>query len=123
MSKYLTHAVTASALIAVALAFALPVRAQEGTAPPKPKRHQFTGTIESVQTNANTVVVKQKEESKTFKVTGQTKYSTADKKEAALSDLKVGDKVTVIYTEGEGGALIAHKIAPPAEKKPKEKKD
>jgi len=123
MSKYLTRAVATSALIAVALAFALPVRAQESTAAAKPKSHHFTGTIESVQTNANTVAVKQKEESKTFKVNDQTKYSTADKKVAALSDLKVGDKVTVSYTEDAAGVFTALRIAPPAEKKPKEKKD
>jgi Cu/Ag efflux protein CusF len=122
MSKYLMRAVAASSLIAVALAFTLPVQAQESTAPAKPKPHHLTGAIESIDVKANTVTVKQtvkqKEESKTFKVSDQTKYSTAEKKTAALSDLKVGDKVTVSYTE-ESGALIAQKIAPPAEKKAK----
>ena len=121
MSKYLMRAVAASSLIAVALAFTLPVQAQEGAAAAKPKKQQFTGAIESIDTTANTVKVKQKEESKTFKVSDQTKYSTAEKKIAALSDLKVGDKVTVSYTD-ESGTLIAQKIAPPAEKKAKEKK-
>ena len=55
MSKYLTRAVAASSLIAVALAFTLPVQAQEGAAAAKPKKQQFTGAIESIDTKANTV--------------------------------------------------------------------
>jgi Cu/Ag efflux protein CusF len=117
MSKHWLRAVTALSFAAVALAFAAPVRGQEPAAKPeKPKRHVFTGLIQSVDATAGTVIVNKDKESKTFKVGEKTKYSTTDKKDAALADLKVGEKVTVAYTE-EGGVLMAHKIAPPESKK------
>jgi Cu/Ag efflux protein CusF len=121
MSKYWLRAVTTLGIIAVAMAFAAPVRGEEAAAKPeKPKRHQFTGVIESVDAAAGTVIVKKDQESKTFKVGEKTKYSTADKKDAALADLKTGEKLTVVYTE-EGGTLMAHKIAPPQSHKKKAK--
>ncbi len=113
--------VTVSSLIAVALAVACTARAQ-GNGEAKPKKHTFTGVIESVDTAANTVTAKQKDESKTFKVTDKTRVSTDEKKEAVLGDLKVGDKVVFTYVE-DGGALMAQKIAPPAEKKPAPTRD
>jgi Cu/Ag efflux protein CusF len=118
MSKYLLRAVAVSSLVAVALAFSLPVQAQESTGAAKPKRQSFTGVIGSIDAKANTVTVKLNEESKTFKVSDKTKFSTADKKTAALGDLKTGDKVTVGYID-DAGTLVAQRIAPPAEKKPK----
>ena len=124
MSKYLMRAVAASSLIAVALAFTLPVQAQTNTESKaaKPKSQQFTGTIDSIDSKAGTITVKQKDKSETFKIGDKTKYSTTDKKEAALTDFKVGDKVTVAFTS-EAGQMIAHKISVPAEKKAKEKKE
>lgn len=123
MSKHWLRAVTTLSIAAVALAFAAPVRGQEAAAKPeKPKRHTFTGMIESVDAAAGTVIVKKDQDSKTFKVGEKTKYSTADKKDAAIADLKVGDKVAVAYTE-DGGTLMAHKIAPPESSKKKEKKE
>jgi Cu/Ag efflux protein CusF len=113
---------TAASLIAVALAFTLPVQAQDKAPMAKPKKQQLTGVIESIDAKANTVTVKAKEASKVFKVGKDTKYGTADKKTAMLSDLKVGDKVTVAYTE-EGMDLMASKIAPPIDKKNVDKKD
>jgi Cu/Ag efflux protein CusF len=117
MSKQWLRAVTTLSIAAIALAFAAPVRGQEAAPKPeKPKRHAFTGIIQSVDAAAGTVIVNKDKESKTFKVGDKTKYSTADKKEAALADLKAGDKVTVAYTE-DAGVLTAHKIAPPESKK------
>jgi Cu/Ag efflux protein CusF len=109
-------------IVAVALACAASVRGEEAAAKPeKPKRHVFTGMIESVDAAAGTVIVKNnKDVSKTFKVGEKTKYSTADKKDAMIADLKTGEKVTVAYTE-EGGTLMAHKIAPPQPRKKKAK--
>jgi Cu/Ag efflux protein CusF len=112
MSKHWLRAVTALSIAAVALAFAAPVRGEEAAKPEKPKKHQWTGTIESIDASAGTVTLKKGEESKAFKVGDKTKYSTADKKEAALGDLKMGDKVTVWYTEDAGG-MMAARIAPP----------
>jgi Cu/Ag efflux protein CusF len=112
MSKHLLRAAMALSIAAVAFAFTAPVRAQDGAAPPpKPKRQSFTGLIDSIDAKAGTVIIKGKE-SKTFKITEKTKYATADKKEAALTDIKVGDKVKVAYTE-ENGVATAHKIGLP----------
>ena len=120
MSKHLLRAAMALSIAAVAFSLAAPVRAQDAPKPEKPKRHQFTGVIESIDAKAGSAIVKKDTESKTFKIVEKTKYSTIDKKEAALADIKVGDKVTVTYTE-EGGVLTAHKIGVPESVKKKEK--
>jgi len=100
-------------IAAVALAFTAPVRAEEGTTPPpKAKKQQFTGMVESIDAKAGTVVIKKGTESKSFKIGEKTKYATAEKKDAAIADIKVGDKVKVAYTE-EGGVATAHRIGPP----------
>lgn len=120
MSKYLVRTAMAVSLAAVALAFALPARAEDK--PEKPKKRQYTGTIESIDSTAGTVTLKKKDETKTFACDAACKMSTADKKEATLADFKAGDKVTCMYTE-EGDKLICHKMSPPkSKKKDKEEK-
>jgi len=108
-------------VVAVGLAFASTTFAAEKAEKAKPASHDFTGVIESVDATANTVIVKKKDESKTFSVTEKTKYATADKPEAALADLKQGDKVKVQFIE-DGGKTVAKKIAVAAGKEKKEKK-
>jgi Cu/Ag efflux protein CusF len=125
MSKHLLRTAMALGIAALALSFTGLVQAQgtstNAPAPaPKPKsqRHQYTGLITVIDAKAGTVIVKKEgAESKTFKIGEKTKYSTADKKDAAITDIKVGDKVTVHYTE-EDGVLMAHHIGPPATQKP-----
>jgi|GEM_PF-6429485 len=58
-------------------------------------------------------------EVKTFMNNDQTKVATADKKVAAFSDVKPGDKVTVYYAE-EGGKCVTKRIAPPPAPKKKQ---
>ncbi len=125
MKKCLVRAATAVSLITLGLTLALPAQAQEKAEQPKaekPKTHQFTGTIESIDAQTSAVTIKHsvKAETKTFTCAADCKFSTADKKEAALADLKVGDKVTVRYVE-DGEKLVAKKIAPPPQ--PAEKKE
>jgi Cu/Ag efflux protein CusF len=104
-----------SIAVAVALAFTLPLRAEDAkTEKPSPK--QFTGVIESVDAKDGTITLKKKDESKTFKLGDKAKISTKDKEVAELSDLKAGDKVTVHFTEQDGKA-VASKINPPVSKK------
>jgi len=114
MSKHLLRATMALSIAAVAFAFTAPARAQDSTTPPppKPKRQQFTGVIESIDAKAESVIIKKGTESKTFKIGEKTKYATADKKEAAITDIKVGDKVKVSFTE-DNGVAMAHRIGPP----------
>lgn len=125
MSKRLLRTAMALGIAALALSFAGSIQAQDTStnapapAPkPKPQRHQYTGDIASIDAKAGTVIVKKGEaDSKTFKIDDKTKYSTAAKKDAAIADIKVGDKVTVHYTEVDG-VLTAHHIGPPAAPKP-----
>ena len=116
MRKILLRSAMALGVVALALSFTGLVRAQDTNAPappPKPQRHQYTGEVASIDAKAGTVIVKKGAESKTFKVSDKTKYSTADKpKGALLADIKVGDKVLVRYTE-EDGVLTAHSIGVP----------
>jgi Cu/Ag efflux protein CusF len=122
MSKYLLRSVTTASLVAVALAFALPVRGQDEKAEKaeKPKKHQFTGMVESI--SADSVTIKNaKGETKAFKTGEKTRYSTMEKKEAMMSDIKTGDKVTVEYTETDG-VNNAVKIRAPDSMKKKETK-
>jgi Cu/Ag efflux protein CusF len=126
MSKRLLRTAMVLGIAALALSFTGLVQAQgtstnaPATAPaakPKPQRHQYIGLITSIDSKAGSVIVKKEgAESKTFKIVEKTRYATADKKDAALTDIKVGDKVTVWYTE-EDGVLTAHRIGPPASAK------
>ena len=121
MSKRLLRTAMALGIAALALSFTGLVQAQ-GTstsnapatapAPPaKPKRLQYTGDVSSIDAKAGTLIVKKGEESKTFKISDKTHYSTAEKPKgaAAVTDVKVGDKVTVHYTEADG-VLTAHSV-------------
>jgi hypothetical protein len=129
MSKRLLRTAMALAIAALALSFTETVRAQDSstssnapapapapttTPAPKPKRQQYTGLVASIDAAGGTVVIKKGDaDSKTFKIGDKTRYGTADKpKGAALTDIKVGDKVTVHYTE-EDGVLMAHSIGVP----------
>jgi Cu/Ag efflux protein CusF len=118
MKKFLL----ATAAIAVALAVALPARAEGEKKAEKPKKQQYTGEVTKVDAAGKSITVKKGEgDEKTFGVADKAKVATKDKEAAELSDLKVGDKVTVHYTE-EGGKDVAHKIGPPDSAKKKEKK-
>src|ERR1700733_6483807 len=116
MNKRLLRAATALGIAALALSFTETVRAQAAatstnapapapaTTPapaPKPKRQQYTGLVVSIDAAGGNVVIKKSDtDSKTFKIGEKTRYSTADKpKGAALTDIKVGDKVTVHYVD------------------------
>jgi len=118
MKKYLL-----CSLLATAVMLSGSVFAADGEAAPKkekgPKMSQFTGEITAVDAAANSLSVKKDEDTKTFKAEG-AKVATADKKDATLADLKVGDKVTVMYVE-DSGAAVAKRIGPA--KAPKAKKE
>jgi Cu/Ag efflux protein CusF len=118
--KNIIRSVAIVSVVAAGLAFVSASFAADKTE--KPKSHVFTGVIDSIDAAANAVAVKNKGgECKSFSVTEKTKYATADKPEAALADLKQGDKVSVAYSE-DGGKNVAKKIGPPAVPKKKEEK-
>lgn len=115
--KSLVRITALATLVAVGLAFATSTRAEEKKKGPAPK--QFTGIVESC--DAGCIKVKKGEESKMFTVNAQTKVSVADKKEAAIADVKAGDKVVVLFAE-DGGQAVAKRIMPAPAGKAKGKK-
>ena len=135
MKKYLLYGLMVAALALSGSVFAAdeaPKKEKaakaEGEKAEKPKAHSLTGEITALDAAAGTLTVKGKSGEKSFKAAADAKIVAAEKKDATLADLKVGDKVQVSYVE-DGGANIAKKIGPaPApkadkgEKKEKEKK-
>jgi hypothetical protein len=115
MKKVLLSAIA----VAVALAFTLPARAEEGAKPEKPKKHEYTGKITKI--DGMSVTVKKKDEEKTFTAMEKVKVMVPGKEAGELSDLKVDDKVTVTYVE-EDGKNVASKIQHTDTKPKKEKK-
>ena len=76
----------------------------------KPQQHQATGKITAVDAKAGTITIDHKKESKTFAVASDVKFgSEGDTVKMTIADLKVGDKVTIHYTE-DGGKMMAHKV-------------
>lgn len=109
----------AAAALALALSVALPLRAEEETKAEKPKQRQFTGEITKIE--GSSVTVKKKDEEKTFTASDKVKVVVPGKEAGELSDLKVGDKVTVHFVE-EGGKDMAKRIVH-ADAKPKKEKE
>jgi hypothetical protein len=123
MSKRLLRAAMVLGIAALALSFTGVIQAADTSTPsnaaapapaPKPKRQQYTGTVTAIDAKAGSLIVKKGEESKTFKIGEKTKYSTMEKPKgtAAVADVKVGDKITVHYTD-EDGVLVAHSVGVP----------
>jgi hypothetical protein len=120
MKKFLLSVAT----VAVALAFTLPSRAADEAKPEKPKKHEYTGEIVSVDTGAKTVTVKKKDgDQKTFMLDEKVKVVTTEKEVAEIGDLKVSEKVKITYTIEDDGKLTAHKIGIPDSMKKKQKKE
>lgn len=122
MKMRLFQLMSGALLVAVALAYTAPAWAEEKAVqekaavaaekPPKPKLHRFTGTIEAV--NATSITLKNvRGETKTFTLTADTKVRKADKPQATIADLQVGEKVLVMYWED--GTVKS--ICPPPPKK------
>ena len=108
MSKYLVRSLTGLAVVAMVVALASPVRA--GDAKPK-KLPAAGGTITAIDAKADTVTLKNKDgESKTFTCAPTCKFGGGDDKATSLADYKVGDKITVHYSD-EAGKLTAQKLS------------
>jgi hypothetical protein len=113
--------IAAVTLVAVSLAFtsaSFAAEKKEGAKKAAPQK-QFTGVVEAC--DAGCIALKSAKESKKFVVNEKTKVATADKKEAAIGDVKCGDKVTVFFAE-DGDKLVAKRIGPPPPSKKKAEK-
>lgn len=116
MKKFLLSTVA----MAVVLAVALPVRAEDAAKTEKPKKREYTGLITKIE--GTSVTVKKMEEEKTFSASDKLKVVVPGKEAGELGDLKVDDKVTVTYTDVDG-KLVAHKFVHADTKPKKEKKE
>ncbi len=87
----------------------------------KVKEDRAHGSIKSIDVQAHTVVLAEKQADptlkdaakvrRTFKVADDCKISIAGKGLSDLSGLKVGDHITIKFTK-ERGELVAHHIYP-----------
>jgi Cu/Ag efflux protein CusF len=102
----------ALALVGALMGLSQPVRAEEAAKKSeKSNKHQATGEITAIDTKANTVTIKRKNANMTFALAPDVKYGSGGQiVNLNISNLKVGDKVTVHYTEDAGGKMTAHKI-------------
>ena len=73
------------------------------------REQQLTGRITAIDTSAQTVTVKGTLLSKVIKVGSDAQIAVEGNASAALSDLKVGDRVAVSY-RAEGDTLTARRI-------------
>src|SRR5262245_35801071 len=69
--------------------------------------YTVTGTIEKIDSVGHSLTIKGAVKSKTFKMANDATITTTAKTDAALSDLKVGDKIIVTYEE-RNGVMTAH---------------
>jgi Cu/Ag efflux protein CusF len=110
MIKTVVRSALVVALAGAVLGLTPTARAESEKKAEKAKQHQATGEITAVDTTANTVTIKHKTTSMTFTLAPDMKYgSGGENLNLNISNLKVGDKVTVHYTE-DGGKMMAHKI-------------
>lgn len=72
----------------------------------------FVGKLFSIQPAAREITIKTKEGSKEFRIAGNCKMSTAEKPEADLTDLKLGEEVRVNYFTTKAETDVACSIAP-----------
>ena len=98
--------------------------AEKAAAPAKKAvKKQVTGEVTAVDAKANTLTVKGKKGDVMVSTDDKTAV-TAGKDKKTLADVKVGDKVTVNYTEADGknvAAKVAIKAAPAKKAEKKEK--
>jgi hypothetical protein len=75
----------------------------------KVKPANYQGTVKSIDTAANTLVVTTSKGDLTLALTTATKVKV-DKKKAAITDITMGEKVTGSYTKDATGALTAYSV-------------
>ena len=77
---------------------------------PAANQKSYSGVIASMDAKEKTVTVKGLLFNKTFNIADNCAVIAGDKKEAALSDLRPGQKVNVAYKDASG-VLVANRIA------------
>ena len=109
--QQLKRVVSAIGVVTLALFCAVSVRAGEERKAEKRGQEYFGGTVSAIDFKAQTVTVKQKDGSMTFRCASDSKFFVEHVKTGAkLTDFKVGDKVEVYYTV-ENGQPVCHRLA------------
>jgi Cu/Ag efflux protein CusF len=104
MMQHLFRMTLVPACVAVALV------SLSGTLATDVPRKAYSGTVSAIDTSAPSLTVQgANAASRMFQVTSTTTIVTAGNPNAKLSNLKVGDRVDVSYTE-EDKKLVAHRI-------------
>ena len=116
MKKYIALATILAAFIAAPAVIRAQDAATNSAAATTPKKHAggkaVQGKVSAVDATAMTIMVSEK----TYTVTSDTKI-TKGKKPATLSDIAVGDMVSITSKKGEAGALNATAISVGGKKK------
>ncbi|MGA2139889.1 MAG: hypothetical protein ABSH14_13610 [Verrucomicrobiia bacterium] len=97
-----------TALVTVPLAIRL--AADEAAPAPTQQLFIYSGTLQSLDLKARTIIVDSSANPQKFVVPTDAEIIVKDKPKAALGDLMVGDKVQVKYTDDDG-AHVAHQIS------------
>jgi len=94
----------------VLLVAALPLSAKANQEPTATKHEQrWTGTVTAVNAQNKTLTGEHWEFAEIFNIGDKCAISTVDNKEAALGDLRAGEKVRIRYQKVEG-VLVADRI-------------
>ncbi|HUJ09321.1 MAG TPA: DUF3592 domain-containing protein [Verrucomicrobiae bacterium] len=109
MIKTFVRSALVLALMGIVLGLTQTTRAEDA-AKKADKHKKAEGKITAVDTNANTVTIKHKTTTETFTLAPDVKFGSGGKTlNMNISNLKVGDEVTIYYNE-EGGKMIAHRV-------------
>jgi hypothetical protein len=106
----------AGVVTVLALGYLQPVRAAAPErlavppAPDKPVAAQFSGMIIAVNADTALLTVKGTAVSQTFKVAPDAPIITKEKPQGTLADLKIDDKVEVVYRVDDHGVLTAMRV-------------
>ena len=87
---------------------ALLAQADENLAKTAPKDNSFTGTIQALDVKERAVKVKRFLSTKSFHLGESCQIAVGDKKGAAVSELRPGQKVEVHYKDASGVLIASH---------------
>ncbi len=94
-----------------------PAKEHEKTAAAKVEQATATGTVTAVDTAKHSVTVKEDGSDETNDYRAYFKDGNSKPRLEQISKLKVGDRVTISYTENEGRRIVTLEEAKPVEAK------
>ena len=104
LAKYILITALVTAALAIRLA------ADEPAPAPTSQLFIYSGTLQSLDLKARTIIVDSSANPQKFVVPTDAEIIVKDKPKASLGDLMVGDKIQVKYTDDDG-VHVAHQIS------------